>query len=346
MAYINKFRHYKKNKNIRTITEIGQAHDGSLGLAHSYIDSLKNTGVSDIKFQVHIADSESSDKEKFRKKFSYEDKTRFDYWKRIEFTKEQWLGLYNHCKKNKFNFIASPFSVDAVNLLKKIGCKTFKIASGEVNNYLMIDKIIKLKKEIILSSGLSDFKELDQTVKRIKKNKINLSVLQSTTEYPSKINNIGLNVIDEIRKRYKVPAGLSDHSGSVNTLLAASAIGAELIEFHVTFNKKSFGPDSHSSIEISKVKELINNINYINKCINSRVNKSNIKINKKLKRIFSKSLAVNKDLYKNHKIKVEDLESKKLGGIGIDAKNYKKIIGKKINKNLEKNSFLKFKDFV
>ena len=332
--------------NVRTIAEIGQAHDGSLGFAHSYLDALKNTGISDIKFQIHIADAESSDKEKFRKKFSYEDKTRYDYWKRIEFTKEQWFGLFEHCKKNKFNFIASPFSMEAVNLLKKLGCRTYKIASGEVNNYLMIDNIVKQKKEIILSSGLSNFQELDKTVKRIKKNKINLSILQCTSEYPSNFKTIGLNVIKEMKNRYKVPTGLSDHSGEINTLLAATAVGAELMEFHVTFSKKSFGPDSTSSIEISKVKELIESINYIHNCVKYKVNKSNLKINMKVKKMFSKSLAINKNLYKNHKIKIEDLESKKPGMLGINTKYYKKVIGKKLKKNLRKNDFLRLKDLV
>lgn len=345
MRYINNFRNHRNN-SVRTIAEIGQAHDGSLGLAHSYLDALKNTGVTDIKFQIHIADAESSEKEKFRKKFSYEDKTRFDYWKRIEFTKEQWQGLFNHCKKNKFNFVASPFSIEAVNLLKKIGCKTFKIASGEVNNYLMIDNIVKQKKEIILSSGLSNFKELDKTVNRIKKNKINLSILQCTSEYPSSFKTIGLNVISDMKKRYNVPIGLSDHSGEANTLLAATAVGAELIEFHVTFSKKSFGPDSTSSIEISKVNELIEGIKYVHNCVKYKVNKKNFKINKNVKNIFSKSLAVNKDLLKNHKIKVKDLESKKPGTFGIEAKEYEKVIGKRLKKNLKKNSFLKYKNLI
>ena len=169
MSIRNKYQYNPKMRNLRIIAEIGQAHDGSFGLAHSYIDSLKNSGITDIKFQVHIADAESSKHEKFRKKFSLVDKTRYDYWKRIEFTEQQWSSLFQHCKKNNLRFVASPFSIKAVELLKKIGCKTFKIASGEVNNYLMIDKITKLKKEIILSSGLSNFGELDKCVKRIKK---------------------------------------------------------------------------------------------------------------------------------------------------------------------------------
>ena len=344
MIIKNKYQRFNKKNNIRTIAEIGQAHDGSLGLAHSYIDALKNTGISAIKFQVHFADAESSINEKFRKKFSYKDKTRYDYWKRIEFSKEEWARIFTHCKKNKLHFIASPFSMESVDLLQKIGCQTFKIASGEINNYLMIDKIIQLKKEVILSSGLSNFNEIDKTVKKIKKNKINLSILQCTTEYPTQVKNIGLNVINEIKKRYNVPSGLSDHSGNVNTLLAASAVGAELLEFHVTFHKKSFGPDSSSSIEVEKVGELVKNVNYIKECVGYKLDKSKIIINKKLKKIFSKSLAINKNLNKNQKIKIQGLETKKPGGKGIDAKDYKKIIGKTMNKNMTRNSFLNMKD--
>ena len=149
-----------------------------------------------------------------------------------------------------------------------------------------------------------------------------------------------------MKNRYKVPTGLSDHSGEINTLLAATALGAELMEFHVTFSKKSFGPDSSSSIEISKVKELIESINYIHNCVKYKVNKSNLKINMKVKKMFSKSLAINKNLHKNHKIKIEDLESKKPGMLGINTKYYKQVIGKKLNKNLRKNDFLRLKDLV
>jgi len=101
MINSNKHQYFKKKNNIKTIAEIGQAHDGSLGIAHSFIDSLKGTGVTAAKFQVHIADAESSLKEKFRKRFSYKDHTRYDYWKRIEFSAEEWFGIFKHCKKNR-----------------------------------------------------------------------------------------------------------------------------------------------------------------------------------------------------------------------------------------------------
>ena len=112
-----------KKPELDIIAEIGQAHDGSLGIAHSYIDALAETGVTAVKFQTHIADAESSSFEKFRTKFTYEDKSRFDYWKRMEFTIDHWAGLKNHCEKIGLEFISSPFSIKAVELLEKLDVK-------------------------------------------------------------------------------------------------------------------------------------------------------------------------------------------------------------------------------
>ena len=333
------------NKKQRIIAEIGQAHDGSLGIAHSYIDSLKGTGISSIKFQVHIADAESSKKEKFRKKFSYKDKTRFDYWKRIEFNKNEWIGIKKHCENVGLEFIASTFSIAGINLLNSIGLKTFKIASGEVNNYLMIDKLINLKKEIILSSGLSNYNELDLIIKKINKSKIPLSVLQCTTEYPTLAKNIGLNIITEMKKRYKRNLiGLSDHSGNKNTMLAATTLGADLIEFHVVFDKKMFGPDSSSSIEINEVKELVDGIKFIRECINNPTNKDNT-INKSVRKNFFKSLAINRNISKGEIISIDDLETKKPSNMGMNTIFYKKILNKKITRNLKSGDFIKNKYF-
>ena len=128
------------------IAEIGQAHEGSLGIAHSYIDALFDAGVTAIKWQIHIAEAESSIHEPFRVKFSYEDKTRFDYWKRMEFTPEQWNGLKKHCETKGLEFISSPFSNAAVELVEKIGVKRYKVGSGEVSNFLMLEQIAKTGK--------------------------------------------------------------------------------------------------------------------------------------------------------------------------------------------------------
>ena len=322
------------------ISEIGQAHDGSLGSVHSYIDALKNTGVDAVKFQIHYADAESSKYEKFRVKFSYQDKSRYDYWKRMEFTPEQWAEIKRHCEKVKLKFIASPFSIKAVEMLKSINNNFYKIASGEINNYLMIDKIKSLNKNVILSTGLSDFKEIKKAFERLDKQKV--SILQCTSSYPTLAKNIGLNIISELKQMFNVPVGLSDHSGNINTILAASTMGADLIEFHVTFHKESFGPDTKSSITIDEIRKLVDGVRHINMIVSNPVNKN--RLTKKLvnlKKVFGKSLAFNRNLKKNTKISIHHLETKKPYGKGIPCSKYEKVIGKILRKDVVKGIFIK-----
>ncbi|MFC6858598.1 N-acetylneuraminate synthase family protein [Zunongwangia atlantica] len=322
------------------IAEIGQAHEGSLGLAISYIEALAKTGVDAVKFQMHIAEAESSLQEPFRIKFSKQDKTRFDYWKRMEFTFEQWQILKECCETNNLEFLASPFSNLAVDQLEKLGVKRYKIGSGEVNNFLLLKKIAKTGKPIILSSGMSSFAEFDETVDFLKKEKIEFSILQCTTSYPTTPENYGLNVISELKERYQAPVGFSDHSANPSTCIAATALGAEILEFHVVFDKNMFGPDSSSSIEINQVAEMVQNIKAIEKAKNHPIDKNENTQFKDLKSIFEKSLAVNKDLPENHILKFEDLESKKPKGCGINASKFEEIIGQKLKKPLKKWDFL------
>ena len=121
------------------IAEIGQAHDGSLGMAHSLIDAISPLGVNAIKFQMHYAAYESSVNENFRINFSYEDKSRFDYWKRMEFSYEQWKGLKQHCEQSGLDFIVTPFSCYALQVCQSIDVRIYKIGSGDFNNYLLVD---------------------------------------------------------------------------------------------------------------------------------------------------------------------------------------------------------------
>ncbi|MFT5213298.1 MAG: N,N'-diacetyllegionaminate synthase [Patiriisocius sp.] len=327
------------------IAEIGQAHEGSLGILHSYIDALANTGVNAIKFQTHIAEAESSLHEPFRVKFSYEDKTRFDYWKRMEFNLEQWIGIKNHCDKVGLEFMSSPFSNAAVDLLEKIDIKRYKIGSGEVNNLLLLEKIIKTKKPIIISSGMSSLEELDQTVAFLKLKGATFSILQCTTSYPTKPEQYGLNVINELKERYNVTIGYSDHSSKIETCIAAYALGADILEFHAVFDKRIFGPDSKSSLTIDEIRSLTSAISNIEVSLNNPIDKKDNSKFKNLKDIFEKSLAVNKNLKKGDVLTFDDLEGKKPKGFGINANEFEKYLGKRINRDLIKWDFINIKDF-
>ena len=273
------------------IAEIGQAHDGSLGILHSYIDAVAATGVDAIKFQTHIAEAESSMQEPFRVNFSYEDDTRYDYWKRMGFTRDQWKGIYQHCEEAGIEFMSSAFSQAAVDLLEDLGMQRYKVGSGEVNNFLMLEKIAKTGKHIILSSGMSSFAELDESVKFLEGFGNPLSVLQCTTSYPNPPERVGLNVIGEIKSRYPhASVGLSDHSGKIFPSLAATALGAELLEFHVVFDRRMFGPDASSSLEIDEVKMLVEGVRYIETMLAHPIDKSDNSAFSDVKRIFEKNV--------------------------------------------------------
>jgi N-acetylneuraminate synthase len=313
------------------IAEIAQAHDGSLGILHSYIDAVATTGVQAIKFQMHIAEAESSIHEPFRVQFSYEDATRYEYWKRMGFTLEQWKGIKQHCDEVGLDFICSPFSNRAVDWLEEIGVKRYKIGSGEVNNFLLLEKVVRTGKPIIISSGMSNFTELDQTVAFLRSKNASFSILQCTTAYPTQADQYGLNVINELKNRYKVAIGFSDHSAKISTGIAAVALGAEILEFHVVFHRSIFGPDAKASLTIEETKQLVEAVNDIYSATRSPIDKNNSDNFNQIKSIFEKSLAVNKNLTKGHILTFDDLESKKPKGYGISATDFEKIIGRKLN---------------
>lgn len=336
-----------EQKQVYLIAEIAQAHDGSLGILHSYIDALAETGINAIKFQTHIAEAESSPKEPFRTNFSYQDKTRFDYWKRVSFSESEWRGIKNHCDEVGLEFISSPFSIEAVKLLEMLDVKRYKVGSGEINNYLLLNRLAQTKKPIILSSGMSTLEEIEKAVKYFVPFGNSISVLQCTTSYPTPPERVGLNVLAELKQRFPEQSiGLSDHSGTIFPSLAATSLGADILEFHVTFDKRMFGPDTSSSITIDQVSELAKGVQFIRTALNNPVEKDKIDSYKELRVMFGKSLAVNKQLPSGHVLRQEDLETKKPHGEGIAASSFEEVIGKKLKVSKDKYSFLKPEDIL
>src|SRR5690242_6804505 len=168
-------------KRCMIIAEVAQAHDGSLGMAHAFIDAAARAGADAVKFQTHIAAAESSPQEPWRVKFSYQDASRYDYWKRMEFTEAQWVGLEQHAREKGLVFLSSPFSMQAVELLARVGVPAWKVGAGEVSNLPMLERLAATGKPVILSSGMSPWEEMDRAVEAVRRN---CAVLQCTTSYP------------------------------------------------------------------------------------------------------------------------------------------------------------------
>ena len=193
----------KKFEDINIIAEIGTAHEGSFALACSYIKSAKKAGADAVKFQTHISEAESSVYDKFRVKSRFiDDKSRQKFWERTSFSAEQYKKLKNFTEGLGMFFLSSPFSIEAVDLLKLINIQAWKIGSGELTNYPLIDKIAQTKKPMIISTGLSDIKEIKETVKWISKYHKKIVILQCTSLYPCPDEKIGLNVISDLKKTF------------------------------------------------------------------------------------------------------------------------------------------------
>ncbi len=326
------------------IAEIAQAHDGSLGILHSFIDALADTGVQTIKFQMHLAEAESSPYEAFRIPFSYEDKTRMDYWKRMEFSLEQWKDIKLHVEENDMEFLATPFSIQAVEWLEELNVKRYKVGSGDISNLLLLDRIAKTGKPIILSSGMSDWNELDQTIAFLKTYSSDVSILQCTSMYPCPPEKAGLALIPELKNRYNLTTGYSDHTGSVYGGVCAVTLGAEILEFHVCFDKRMFGPDTLASLTIEEVFELVEGVGFAEQARQNTFLKQEAMAFDEMRKLFGKSLATRLNLPANHIICQSDLETKKPAGKGIPAAEYQKLIGRKIRRALHANQFINWED--
>src|SRR5688572_4142551 len=165
------------------IGEVAMSHDGSVGLAHAFIDAIAGAGADAVKFQTHIAAAESTPLEPFRVAFSRQDSSRYDYWKRMEFSEEEWRGLAKHCHERNVLFISSPFSVEAVDMLERIGQPLWKIASGETSNGQLLDRVLQTGAPVLLSTGLSPLAEIDAAVAKVKAKGVPVGVFQCTTAY-------------------------------------------------------------------------------------------------------------------------------------------------------------------
>ncbi len=339
-----KIENFKDKGKTFIIAEIGQAHDGSLGMLYSLLESASSIGVNAVKFQIHIADAESSKKEPFRVNFSYQDSTRYDYWKRMEFSEKDWHNIKKKCDELKVEFLATPFSLEAVNLLEKLNVKRYKIGSGDASNMLLLEKIAKTKKEVIISTGLGTIQELISSTSMLKNKKIPYTILQCTTKYPTSAKDIGLEWLKIFEKKFSCPVGLSDHSGTIYPCLGAVTLGAAVIEAHITFDKRMFGPDSSASLSINQFSELVRGVRFLE--IARGLGEDNKKINnkKELRRIFGRALACNKDLNVGHTITFDDLEVKKPSDAGIPVDQYREVIGMKVINKKSAWDFLNYKD--
>jgi N-acetylneuraminate synthase len=326
------------------VAEVAQTHDGSLGAAHAFIDAAARAGADAIKFQTHIASAEGTAGEPWRTRFSPQDESRFEYWRRMEFSAEQWHGLKEHADKRGIAFLSSPFSLAAVELLTRVGVGAWKVASGEINDVPLLDAMGRTGLPVILSTGMSPLAEIDAAVERVRRHGVPLAVLQCTSMYPCPPELVGLDLVVEYKRRYGCATGLSDHSATIYPGLAAATLGAELVEVHLTLSREMYGPDVVASITTRELRQLVEGVRFIEQMRAHPGDKSALPESvTALRGIFMKSVVAAQDLPAGTLLRREHLALKK-PGTGIPAPELESLLGLRLRRPLERDAQLDLAD--
>jgi N,N'-diacetyllegionaminate synthase len=326
------------------VAEVGLAHDGSLGNAHAFIDAAAGTGADAIKFQTHVATAEGTREESFRVNVFPQDATRADYWQRTAFTPEQWESLKQHAENRRLQFLSTPFSQEAVVLLRQLQVKAWKVGSGEANNPFLLEAVAAGHEPVLLSTGMSYISEVDAAVQFFVDRNVPLALLQCTNRYPCPPEYLGLNVLSEYRARYDVPVGFSDHSGEIAPGLAAVTLGANVLEVHVTWHKNAFGPDVDASLTFDSLRELVKGVRMIEQALAAPVNKDLVARDlDPMRRLFTKGIVARIDLPQGTILLREHLDAKK-PCIGVPASAYDTILGKKTLREIRKDEHITLGD--
>lgn len=322
------------------IGEVAQAHDGSLGLAHAYADAVADAGADAVKFQTHIAAAESTPAESWRVRFSPQDETRYDYWRRMEFTEDQWRGLRKHADDRGLYFLSSPFSLEAVEMLQNLGIEAWKIASGEVGNLDLLRAVADTRKPVFLSTGMSPYAEIDEAVRIFHLADAPVTLLQCSSDYPCPPENVGLNVLRELAERYDCPVGLSDHSGTIFPALAAATLGAAALEVHVTLSRESPGPDVPASLTFAELTQLVAGVRFIERMLENPVEKDAAAERlQPMRDLFTRSLVARRELAAGTVLADDDLIAKK-PGTGMPPSALESVIGRRLAISLQTDELL------
>lgn len=330
---------------MKFIAEAGVNHNGKISTAKKLIKVAANAGADFIKFQAFKTESliiEGTKKANYQKQNTVGNEDQFQMLKKLEFNEAEFKILNNECKKNKIKFLLSIFDEESLNIVKKLKLKVIKIPSGEINNYFLLSMLAKLRLKIILSTGMSSIKEIKEAMKILTSGSIkkkDITILQCTTEYPTKFKDVNLKVINTLKKKFRINVGLSDHTLGKLSSIIAIVMGASVIEKHFTLNTKDRGPDHKASLSPKELKELIYEIKNIPVLIGSSKKKptKNEIANKLLVR---KSIVAKKNIKKGEKFSLSNLTAKR-PGIGISPMRFKFFQNKKSKKNYKKDEYIK-----
>lgn len=331
----------KKNK-VFIIAEAGVNHNGSLKLAKKMVEKAVEAKVDAIKFQTFISENVVS---KNAKKAEYQVKnteirkeTQLEMVKKLELSFNDFIELKEYCNIKNIEFLSTPFDLESIEFLKKLGMKVWKVPSGEITNLPYLRKIAEVADEIILSTGMSDLDEISKAVDILKKENKKILILHCNTEYPTPMEDVNLRAMELLKEKFNVEVGYSDHTLGIEVPIAAVALGARIIEKHFTLDKNMEGPDHKASLEPGELKKMVTGIRNIEEALGKK-QKEVTESEKKNKDIARKSIVAKKNIKKGEIFTEENLTVKRPGN-GISPMQWDEVIGKISIRNFEEDELI------
>ena len=333
-----------KSSKVFIIAEAGVNHNGSINLAKKLIDVAANSGADAVKFQtfkaINLA-TKNLEKANYQKSLTNKKESQFDMLKKLELSRKMHLELINYSKSKNIIFLSSPFDLESIQLLEDLGLEIFKIPSGEIINLPYLKYIGKLNKKIILSTGMSNMKEvknaLDILIYAGTKKK-NITILHANTEYPTPMEDVNLRAMVSMGKKLNINFGYSDHTLGIEVDIAAVAMGASCIEKHFTLDRNMMGPDHNASLEPSQLKKMIVAIRNIELALGNSVKKPS---KSELLNIYfvRKSIVAKTEIKKGDILKESNITTKRPGS-GISPMKWNEIINTKAKKDYKKDELI------
>jgi len=332
-------------KRVFIIAEAGVNHNGNMELAEKMIVIAKETGADMVKFQTAVPElviTKNAPKLAYQKETTDRKESQLEMAKKIHLPLGAFRELKKYADQRGILFLSTPFDLKSIDTLEELKPKYYKIPSGEITNLPYLRKIGKLRRKVIISTGMAKMKEIEEALSVLIKagtKKKNITVLHCNTEYPTPIKDVNLRAMLSIRDKFKVNVGYSDHTRGIEISIAAVAMGASIIEKHFTLDKTMEGPDHKMSLEPQELKTLVSSIRNVERAFGNGIKRPSESEVKNIS-IVRKSIVAARDIKKGE-IFTESNITVKRPGTGLNPMLWDKVLGKTAKRNFGKDEIIK-----
>ncbi len=330
------------------IAEVGVNHNGDPNLAHRLVDLAAETGADAIKFQTFRADAlvrKGTQKAEYQKLSTGSQEGQYEMLRKLELSEEAHLSLARKCRSRGLEFLSTPFDESAADLLERIGVARYKIASGEITNLMLLRHVATKRKPMILSTGMSTLEEVGAALQAVRAAGLNdVQLLHCVSDYPTRLEDVNLRVIETLRARFAVPVGFSDHTQGITAAIASIALGAVIIEKHLTSDRNLPGPDHRASLEPGEFGSMVRGIREVELALGDgkkRLTPGEIAT----QQVARRSLIARTDLPAGAVVQDSQVTAKR-PGTGISPMELDRVVGRRLKRAVAADALLAWDDFA